>query len=327
MQRFNFYNPVKIVFNTTLESAAAQMPKEKVLLVTSKHFADLNFLKEAPVAKITNIPPNPQRQDLESYLKTLPDFENIVALGGGSVIDSAKFLSQKTNAKIFAIPTTHGSSSELTPWATIWDFANLQKHSIQSTALFPKTAFYVPALFQELPLKLSISCTLDAFSHAAESVLNKNANPISTLLAQKAMALILEFLPQLPQNLNNAELRSKLIEASIFSGLAFSNTATALAHALSYPLTLKFNIPHGLAAVFSLPSMFKTLEDGEKRDLLQPLLPKLEAVFAQFHVKEDLAFLTADDIGALFENLNERAKNSVLDVEKVKAQLLKDFPR
>ena len=164
-------------------------------------------------------------------------------------------------------------------------------------------------------------------SHAFESVWNKNANPISTQHALFAIDLILKNLPALPQNLQNLNLRETLMRASIHAGLAFSNTQTALAHALSYPLTLKFNTPHGLAAAFSLPAMMKSLPEGEPRELLLPFLPRVESLFKTLKIHEDLDFLGESDIAALFENLNPRAKNSVLNVEKVKENLIAEFSK
>jgi len=106
-----------------------------------------------------------------------------------------------------------------------------------------------------LPINTSIITTLDALSHSFEAIWNKNANKKSTELAIKAITIILKEVRNLKKNLNDIETRSKLLEASAIAGLAFSNTATAAAHSISYPLTLRFNIPHGIAASITLTNL------------------------------------------------------------------------
>jgi alcohol dehydrogenase class IV len=77
------------------------------------------------------------------------------------------------------------------------------------------------------------------------------------MFALKAIDLIRKFLPELRQDPSNIDLRTSLLRASLFAGLAFSNTKTALAHAISYPLTAQFNIPHGLACALPLPHILR----------------------------------------------------------------------
>ena len=97
------------------------------------------------------------------------------------------------------------------------------------------------------PLGLTISTGLDALSHSMESIWNINANPVSASHAIQASKLVLENLPLLSKDLRNIELRSNIARACVHAGLAFSNTKTAIAHNLSYPVTLNYGIQHGIA--------------------------------------------------------------------------------
>ncbi|MGI9411189.1 MAG: iron-containing alcohol dehydrogenase PsrA, partial [Hyphomicrobiaceae bacterium] len=101
---------------------------------------------------------------------------------------------------------------------------------------------------------------LDALSHALESIWNVNANPVSANHAVFASREVISVLPRLADDLDSLELRSRMAQASLFAGLAFSNTKTAISHSLSYPITLKHNVPHGIACSFSLPIVIESVK-------------------------------------------------------------------
>lgn len=106
---------------------------------------------------------------------------------------------------------------------------------------------------QSLPASATLASGLDALSHALESIWNRHRNPVSTTLAVGAARRTLATLPALMQDLGSLPLRSRMAEAALMAGLAFSNTRTALAHSLSYDITLRHGVAHGIACSFSLP--------------------------------------------------------------------------
>jgi alcohol dehydrogenase len=207
-----------------------------------------------------------------------PHPQLIIALGGGSAIDTAKVVAASdgefarvrdyvesgkgaerlARTPIIAVPTTSGTGSEVTCWATVWDSANGKKYSLASPELYPEAAIVDPALTLGLPRALTVSTGLDALSHALESIWNTNANPVSANHAVFAATEVMECLPALAGNLGDLALRSRMARASMFAGLAFSNTKTALAHSISYHFTLKYGVPHGIACSFSLPLVMKS---------------------------------------------------------------------
>ena len=147
-----------------------------------------------------------------------------MALGGGSVIDTAKVLAAarggfppvlrylQTGAgaealsatPIIAVPTTAGTGSEVTSWATVWDTQSGKKYSLSRPNLYPKHAVVDPALMLGKPRQLTISTGLDALSHALESLWNVNVNPISAHHAVVAAREILVVLPQLVKDLQES---------------------------------------------------------------------------------------------------------------------------
>lgn len=341
--RFNYHNPVKIHFGVkwleAVENLAQRLKDTKFLLITSQGFSKRglsaqiqNVLAKQLAGIVDEIAPNPQIKHLQSIKAKLCDFDAIIALGGGSVIDSAKFLSvdsvfendnfkiKSQPKKLFAFATTSGTSSELTHWATLWDNDAFIKHSLSDEILYPKEAFYDANLSLSLPRQTTIYTALDALSHSFESIWNNNANPISTHYALMAIEIILRDLVELSQNLHSLQLRSNLMLASIYAGLAFSNTQTALAHALSYPLTMRFGTPHGLACSFSLPLLLECLpRKSHAFALLSPFKLQLLQIFDKLEISispKDYG-LNDEFIDEIFSTLNSRAKNGVFDINLV----------
>lgn len=348
--RFNYHNPVKIHFGVkwleAVENLAQRLKDTKFLLITSQGFSKrgLSAQIQKVLAKqlagiVDEIAPNPQIKHLQSIKAKLCDFDAIIALGGGSVIDSAKFLSvdsvfendnfkiKSQPKKLFAFATTSGTSSELTHWATVWDNDAFVKHSLSDEILYPKEAFYDANLSLSLPRQTTIYTALDALSHSFESIWNNNADPISTHYALMAIEIILHDLVELSQNLHSLQLRSNLMLASIYAGLAFSNTQTALAHALSYPLTMRFGTPHGLACSFSLPLLLECLPPSKARDLLLPFQARLLGLFKSLEISISPKDYGLDSafIDEIFANLNARAKNGIFDIMRVKNALIEQI--
>jgi len=132
-----------------------------------------------------------------------------------------------------------------------------KKYSLSHPRLYPEIALLDPELTLTLPEKETIYSGLDALSHAMEAIWNKNHNPVSDTFALKAIELVRKYLPELRYDPVDIDLRTHLLRASLFAGLAFSNTKTAMAHSISYPLTAHFNIPHGLACSLPLPHILR----------------------------------------------------------------------
>jgi alcohol dehydrogenase len=242
--------------------------------------AQIETLLGPPAVVIDCVKPNPDFSSLaeagEMWAEARRPVDVIVAVGGGSAMDSAKVLAAAggdvhrvrvvlTNGEsvaaavpIVAVPTTAGTGSEVTMWATVWDTERRKKYSLASPRLYAEGAIVDPQLTVAMPRGLTVATGLDALSHALESIWNQHANPVSTELAIAAAREILDTLPRVVREMASPDLRTRMSRAALFAGLAFSNTKTALAHSLSYPVTLEYGVPHGIACSFTLPLVMRT---------------------------------------------------------------------
>ena len=214
----------------------------------------------------------------------------IIGLGGGSAMDVAKIVSVSIPAinkdiqiedllkdpTLFSrfkeidciqVPTTAGTGSEVTPFATVWDYESQQKKSLSHPVMYAKKAFIDPDFLVQLPSEVAISTGLDALNQAFESIWNVNANEFTRPLSRRAAVLALRGLPVINEVSNDPELREKLSLASLFAGLAISQTRTSICHSISSPLTLKYGIDHGVACTFSILEVFKYNSAFVKDDL------------------------------------------------------------
>jgi phosphonate metabolism-associated iron-containing alcohol dehydrogenase len=288
---WTYHNPVRIRFGAGAFGELGRLiAGRRYMLVTYSEplFQELakklGEVSGAPVLVIDDVKPNPDRADLAVQCQRVSELEAppelVVAVGGGSVIDTAKVIAAARGSfgpvwdvlisrgqgadrlnplPIIAVPTTAGTGSEVTSWATVWDGAGGKKYSLAAHALHPVHAVLDPDLTLSCPKGLTISTALDALSHALESIWNRNANPVSALYAVAAAREILEVLPALSRNLSDRDLRSRMLRAAMFSGLAFSNTKTAIAHSMSYPVTLRYGTAHGVACSFTLPMVLRSV--------------------------------------------------------------------
>jgi phosphonate metabolism-associated iron-containing alcohol dehydrogenase len=294
---FRYHNPVAIRCGAgSLDELPAALAGRAAVVVAFPEAEALGLasrlralLGRSLVALETDIEPNPDVRSLaalyERFWAKADACAALVAVGGGSAIDTAKALMVGTASGSFAelvalleggkafeparvkpliaIPTTAGTGSEVTPWATVWDRCAGKKHSLHLAQTWPEAALVDPDLMLTLPRAVTVQSGLDALSHALESIWNVNANPISDTLAVAAAREVIAALPPLLGDLGNRELRARMALAALKAGLAFSNTKTALAHSISYEMTLRFGLPHGIACSFTLPMV---LERAKGRD-------------------------------------------------------------
>lgn len=221
------------------------------------------------VKKLVFTASNPTvEQLLETYHST-EEFspEVVVAIGGGSIMDVGKSLCCMYKSEIsdvddlrkyienksfntpaarwIGVPTTSGTGSEVTCWATIWDPDKNAKRSVENHENYAYAALVDPGLTEEMPLKLAVSSALDAVAHAVEAYWAKGTNSVSRALALQAAGIIMENMEDLLEH--KAQAHDAMAKGSMLAGLAFSNTKTTACHSISYPLTMRYKIPHGVA--------------------------------------------------------------------------------
>ncbi len=274
-----YYNPVKTIQGAGSLNCLPKLLEDMKLqnrrvLVLGWHEKALDHpvfakLQQTDLQKVVFTASNPTVEQLfEIYQKTrqfAPDA--VVAIGGGSIMDVGKSLCclygkeiasedalreliqskeyGRPAARWIGVPTTAGTGSEVTCWATIWDPSKDAKRSIESHENYAYAALVDPQLAEGMPLKLAVSSALDAVAHAVESYWANATNCVSRALALQAVGVIMEHLEDLLSH--KAGAHDAMAQGSMLAGLAFSNTKTTACHSISYPLTMHYNIPHGAA--------------------------------------------------------------------------------
>ncbi len=198
----------------------------------------------------------------------------VIAVGGGAVMDMAKiaFLCTVDDSKssnvmhnkvemtdkkiplLVAVPTTTGSGSESTHFAVIYE--NKIKSSIADMRIFPSIVLLEPEFVQSVPHNIAVGAGLDAFSQAIESYWSVNSTDESRIYSVEAIKLILS---SFESSLKGGDVNSfeKMQSAANLAGRAINITKTTASHAMSYPLTAHFGVPHGVAVFLTLPSVME----------------------------------------------------------------------
>ena len=255
--------------------------------------------------------PTPELVDRVVDLCNSSECDIVVAVGGGSTLDLGKSVAALAPARVqtrehltgdrrmagqglpfIAVPTTAGTGSEVTPWATIWDKEVGRKHSLEQSSMFPDYAVVDPELTMSLSQSLTASSGMDALTQAVEAYWSKRSQPISDLYALGAIRRIMGNLADACQS-GSIEARTAMAEGSLMSGLAFSNTKTTICHSLSYPMTALYGVSHGQAVSVTLPAFLLW-----NADAISAKLPKLLEAFGAASTED-----AADRIRALMTSI------------------------
>lgn len=253
-----------------------------------------------------NIPSDPtvETVDTGASLARKGSCNLVIALGGGSVLDTGKAISamvtnegsvadyheiegkgkkfQHKTLPFIAIPTTSGTGSEATRNAVITNTKLGLKKSIRDLWLIPEVALVDPELTLSLPPHITAICGGDALTQCIESYLGKKSQEITDALALHAIGLIGKSLVKAVKEGENLEARKDMAMAALLSGLCLSNSGLGAAHALSHPLGIYYKIPHGLSCAVLLPYVM---------EYNLPVVTKKLAKIAQ-SLGEDLSLLS-----------------------------------
>lgn len=201
------------------------------------------------------------------------DYDSIIALGGGSPIDSAKAIGilaklggemrdykfprnvTETGLPIIAVPTTAGTGSEVTRFTIITDEQNDEKMLCVGIGFMPVAALVDYSLTLSLPPRVTADTGLDALTHAIEAYVSQKANLYSNSQALAAMRLIGPNLRRAYHDGSDKEAREAMMLGSTLAGVAFSSASVALVHGMSRPIGAFFHVPHGLSNAMLLPSI------------------------------------------------------------------------
>jgi phosphonate metabolism-associated iron-containing alcohol dehydrogenase len=297
---WTYNNPVKILFGPGRLEDVGTVVHGRPLLVTSPGASRrglsgrvMDMLGDRGAVLYDRVQSNPRIDDVERAIRELSGerIQTVVGIGGGSAIDVAKTLGlclaapelslraglagptrldDVESLPVVAIPTTAGTGSEVTPFATLWDGVTRRKHSLSMPRLFPKAAILDPDLTRTLSWHDTLSSGLDAYCQCFESIWNRNATPLTMAIAERGLVRPPAALRCLRADQAAPAARADMLESSLLSGLAISHTRTALCHSMSYPLTAHFGLPHGLACAMTLPAVLAfnlEADDGRLEEL------------------------------------------------------------
>jgi len=204
----------------------------------------------------------------------------IVALGGGSPIDTAKTISvlatndgavgqymgtdavPEPGVGVIALPTTSGTGSEATRVVVIADSESKLKMSGRSGAYLPSIAILDYRLTMSMPKSLTAATGVDALTHAVEAYVSRRANEFSNLLALSAIEIIWNSIGRAWHNGSDEKARENMLLGSFQAGIAFSNSSVGLVHSMSEPLGACFHVPHGLSNAMLLPAVTRFSANG-----------------------------------------------------------------
>lgn len=366
---YEFFCPVKVIAgNAALEHIPFELSTlgaKRPMIITDKGvrgnqlLAPIEAAFESTDAVIgcifDDVPPDSSldtvRQAAALYRENQCDA--IIAVGGGSVIDTSKAtnilvseggddLLQYSGAHnlpkplkpFFVIPTTSGTGSEVTMVAVVSDTAKNVKMAFASYYLMPHAAILDPRMTLTLPPHLTAMTAMDALTHAIEAYTCMAANPISDAYATAAIKKISANLFNVLDNLNDSQGRLELAQASTMAGIAFSNSMVGLVHSLGHALGAVAHLPHGLCMNLFLPYVLEYNKEVNGDKIADLLLPLAGAdIYAQTpaHLRADKAITTIQamrdrlfSLTKLPRTLQETGKVTEAQLDEVAEKALND---
>jgi len=331
---YHFYMPTKVFFGVNaLDRISEVIEKEDashILIVTDKGIVNAGLVTtlesklkklDVPYEVFSDVEPNPKSSTIENGLKAAKENNStlLIAIGGGSSIDTAKAIAvMSTNPgrildyegvgrvknnplPTIMIPTTAGTGSEVTASTIITDEKTLFKMAIISEKIFPTYAIVDSALTLGCPKFITSSTGIDALTHAIESYLSKQKNGIVSEMALKAIQLINENISTSYFRGNDLESNTKMLEASMLAGIAFSQTRLGNVHAISQSFGGLFDIPHGFANAVLLPYVLEFNYRAAIDDFCE--IAKAMKIFDETKPKNENAYAVIERILELNEEL------------------------
>lgn len=359
---FSFYMPTKMLVgqNVILENYEEFKGRgEKAFIITGKSSKRNGALSDVIEALsrcgigyviFDDIEENPSFENIEKATiigrESKVDF--LIAIGGGSPIDAAKvigiFLKNPSvdreniftlkglqSLDLIAVPTTSGTGTETTQYAIVTDHkAETKRNFTQS--VFAKVAFLDGRYTMNMPMGITISTAVDAFSHLVEGYLNRRANVLTDGLAELGIKIWGSCAGELINGEISLETREKLMIASTIAGMVIAQTGTSLPHGMGYPLTYYKGIPHGLANGVLYVEYLKVFKERQKVNKLPMLLDlnnydeveKVIKKLTKLNINVDISLkeieqyaeVMASNKGKLINHPEEIGYNEILNIYK-----------
>ena len=205
--------------------------------------------------------------------------DGVVGVGGGSTLDTAKAVNvllgnpgpianyyfvpgkpdHRPGKPLILIPTTAGTASEVTYVAVLTNTATNRKGGVKGAATMASLAIVDPLLTVGMPPRLTAATGMDAFAHALEAYTSALRNPMSDLLAEKAIELAAQNLPKAVSNGSDVEARTNMSFACLIAGMSFNDATPHFGHAFGHTLGSFHHVPHGIACAIAQPGVIQVI--------------------------------------------------------------------
>ena len=352
-----FRVPNQIYFNMNAVENVHQFPSRSTIIVTNPSMEQLGhvdivrrYIPEGTHVHVSVIPDaEPEVKVVMQGVEALNFYkaDQIIALGGGSVIDAAKIMKLKyespeadlqelaapfldlrkrvvqfptdkiNRARLIAISTTSGTGSEVTPFAVLTDKELGRKVTLADYSLSPDVAIVDPQFVMSMPKGLTADTGIDCLTHALEAGVSNYASPYTDANAMEAIRLVFKYLPIAYEHPHDEEARSMMHNAACIAAMAFSNASVGVNHALAHAFGARFGVTHGRANALMLPHVMVYNAAVPAKFMPSP--------YTQGYVAHKKYAAVADMLGLGGNTIEEKVKNLVTATEQLLDQL--GFPR
>jgi acetaldehyde dehydrogenase/alcohol dehydrogenase len=352
-----FRVPNQIYFNMNAVENLRQFPSRATIIVTNAALEQIGhvdivrrYISPQTHVHVLVIPDaEPEVKVVLQGVRELTSYkaDQIIALGGGSVIDAAKIMklkyespeadleelastfldlrkrvvqypTEKVNrARLIAIPTTSGTGSEVTPFAVLLDKEHGRKVTLADYSLSPDVAMVDPQFVMSMPKGLTADTGIDCLTHALEAGVSSYASPYTDSNAMQAIRLVFKYLPIAYEHPRDEEARSMMHNAACIAAMAFSNASVGVNHALAHAFGARFGVAHGRANALMLPHVIAYNAAVPAKFMPSP--------YQQGYVAHKKYATIADLLGLGGHTIEEKVKNLITAVEQLLDQL--EFPR
>tara|TARA_R110002049_G_scaffold88656_2_gene223578 strand:+ start:4961 stop:6115 length:1155 start_codon:yes stop_codon:yes gene_type:complete len=312
-----------------LVATLAELGLSRPLLITDPYMIDSGYCAQlqAPLdhagidyGLFGNCVPDPTTDSVNAALAQLRagSFDCVVALGGGSSLDTAKAVAVlaehgglmrdykvprqvDSGLPVIAIPTTAGTGSEATRVAIITDTDTQEKMLCMGLGLMPVAALVDYELTLTMPYRLTADTGIDSLCHALEAYISRKANPFTDSIALTAMRTIYQNIRTACAEPDNRQAREAMMLAATQGGIAFANASVTLIHGMSRPIGALFHVPHGLSNAMLLPRITAWTVDYAPQRYAE--CARYMGVAAQADTDQAACTKLVDALGALTDDL------------------------
>ncbi len=352
-----FRVPNQIYFNWNAVENVRQFPSRSTIIVTSPALEQIGhvdlvrrYIPEGTQVHVSVIPDaEPEIKVILQGVEALNFYkaDQIIALGGGSVIDAAKIMKLKyespeadleelavpfldlrkrviqyptekiNRARLIAISTTSGTGSEVTPFAVLTDKEHGRKVTLADYSLSPDVAIVDPQFVMSMPKGLTADTGIDCLTHALEAGVSTYASAYTDSNAMQAIRLVFKHLPIAYEHPRDEEARCMMHNAACIAAMAFSNASVGVNHALAHAFGARFGVAHGRSNALMLPHVISYNAAVPTKFLPSP--------YQKGYVAHKKYATIADLLGLGGHSIEEKVENLVAATEQLLDQL--EFPR